>query len=337
MWPTGSQRWCCTLPPQTSSGDIMFRGQSKPIFPARAPSGLDIHSDVSPRDQRVLSHYNHNRLTPALDPGQAASTLSDERRALTIEDTYLAHARAQIAPLMAGVPAQPKAFLDWFERLKQAGPGQGDRLFPWLAKSASYDQMQWFLAQEVAGEAGFDDLVAMTQIKMPTRAKLEMARNYWDEMGRGDPKGMHGPMLEQLARHMNISADIDRTVPEALALGNMMMALAVHRGFAFHSVGALGVIEMTAPGRAAYVAQGLDRLGVSKKQSHYFALHAILDVKHSQAWNEEVIQPLLEEDPRRALPIAEGALLRLWCGQRCFDRYRAHFGLNATTLASQLH
>ena len=49
--------------------------------------------------------------------------------------------------------------------------------------------------QEAAGEAGFDDLVAMTQVKLPTRAKLELARNYWDEMGRGNPKGMHGPML----------------------------------------------------------------------------------------------------------------------------------------------
>ena len=94
---------------------------------------------------------------------------------------------------------------------------------------------------------------------------------------------MHGPMLEQLAHHLDIAAEIETTVPEALGLGNMMMALAVHREFAFHSVGALGVIEMTAPGRAAYVAQGLDRLGVPKKQSHYFALHAVLDVKHSRS------------------------------------------------------
>lgn len=208
-------------------------------------------------------------------------------------------------------------------------------LFPWLAQSASFSQMKWFLAQEVAGEAGFDDLVAMTQVKMPVRAKLEMARNYWDEMGRGDPKGMHGPMLEKLADHLDICAKIDTTVPEALALGNMMMALAVHRKFAFHSVGALGVIEMTAPGRATYVAQGLDRLGVSKKHSNYFALHAILDVKHSEAWNNEVIRPLVEEEPRRARPIAEGALMRLWCGEQCFKRYRANFSLNGAARADE--
>jgi hypothetical protein len=109
----------------------------------------------------------------------------------------------------------------------------------------------------------------------------------------------------------------------------MMMALATNRTFAFHSIGALGVIELTAPGRAAFVSQGLDRLGVPKKQSHYFALHAVLDLKHSAAWNTEVLASLIREDGRRARPIAEGAMLRLWCGKRCFDKYRRHFGFRA--------
>jgi hypothetical protein len=255
---------------------------------------------------------------------------------LALESAFLTKARLEIAPLLADVPSEAGAFISWFERLKHDGPGQGDALFPWLATDASLDQMKWFLAQEVAGEAGFDDLVAMTQVKMPTRAKLEMARNYWDEMGRGDPKGMHGPMLDNLAEHLGLQAEIETTVPEALALGNMMMAFASNRTFAFHSVGALGVIEMTAPGRAAHVVQGLNRLGVPKKQSHYFALHAVLDVKHSEAWNAEVLAPLVAEDPRRARAIAEGAILRLWCGEQCFKRYRKEFGLTATGASLQL-
>jgi hypothetical protein len=89
----------------------------------------------------------------------------------------------------------------------------------------------------------------------------------------------------------------------------------------------LGVIEMTAPGRAAYVVKALNRLGVPRKQSHYFSLHAVLDVKHSEAWNREVLAPLVKEDPRRARALGEGALLRLWCGERCFQRYREEFGL----------
>jgi hypothetical protein len=107
-----------------------------------------------------------------------------------------------------------------------------------------------------------------------------------------------------------------------------MAGLAAHRQYAFHSVGALGVVELTAPGRAAQVDAGLRRLGVPAKFRHYFALHAVLDVKHSAAWNAEVIGPLVEEDPRRATAIAEGALMRLECGAACFARYRAEFGLS---------
>lgn len=300
--------------------------------PLRSAPQFELNESPHPEDgirQRVLSHLNRERLIPGLGEESEGGTYASQRQALTLEKEFLAEARNSVSPMLADVPRDADTFVSWFESLEESGPGQHDPLFPWLAEQASLEEMRWFLAQEVAGEAGFDDLVAMTQVKMPVRAKLEMARNYWDEMGRGDAKGMHGPMLERLAAHLGIKAQIEETVPEALALGNMMMALATNRTFAFHSIGALGVIELTAPGRAAFVSQGLDRLGVAKKQSHYFALHAVLDLKHSAAWNTEILASLIREDGRRARPIAEGAMLRLWCGKRCFDKYRRHFGFRA--------
>jgi hypothetical protein len=132
-------------------------------------------------------------------------------------------------------------------------------------------------------------------------------------------------MLERLARHVEVQPTPDSVIPEALALGNMMVALAHHRRYAFHSVGALGVIEMTAPTRAGYVDRGLRRLGIPAKKRHYFALHAVLDVRHSETWNREVLRTLVAEDYRRAQAIGEGAILRLWHGARCFERYRERF------------
>ena len=35
------------------------------------------------------------------------------------------------------------------------------------------------------------------------------------------------------------------------------------------------------------------------------------------------IRPAVEEDPRRATAMAEGALIRLRCGERCFEAYRS--------------
>jgi hypothetical protein len=285
--------------------------------------------------QRELTKYNAERFKPGLPQHAPPNQIAREAQIACAEIAFVESLRDAIAPLTAAIPAEVDGFIAWFERLKQSGPGQGDPLFPWLAQHASLEQMIWFLLQEVAGEAGFEDLLAMTQVKIPVQAKLEMARNFWDEMGRGGAKGMHGPMLARLADHFGIAPTPDTVVPESLALGNTMIALASHRRYAFHAVGALGVIEMTAPTRAGYVNEGLRRLGVPAKKRHYFAVHAVLDVKHSQAWNREVLRPLVAEDPRRAQAIGEGAVMRLWHGARTFERYRRAFGLvKAASLAA---
>ena len=189
--------------------------------------------------------------------------------------------------------------------------------------------MRWFIEQEAAGEAGFDDLVALTQVKLPTAAKLELARNYWDEMGRGNPRGMHGPMLDTMVQAFQVVPRPESTVWQSLALANLMTALATNRRYAFQSIGALGAIEMTAPDRAQCVARGLARLGFDRTASHYFDLHAVLDRKHSQDWNREVIHSLVDRDPTLARPIAEGGLMRLAAGRRCYERYRREFGLSS--------
>jgi hypothetical protein len=278
--------------------------------------------------QRQLTEYNAGRFAAELPDQAGPDLLADEIVVARAELEFIEALRQAVAPLTADVPDDVDGFIEWFEELKETGPGQGDPLFPFLASRATLEQMKWFLLQEVAGEAGFEDLLAMTQVKMPVRAKLEMARNFWDEMGRGAEKGMHGPMLARLANHFELAPTPANVVPESLALGNTMIALARHRCYAFQSVGALGVIEMTAPTRAGFVDRGLRRLGVPAKKRHYFAVHAILDVKHSQAWNREVLRPLVAEDPRRARAIAEGAVMRLWHGARTFERYRAEFGLD---------
>ncbi|HET7538215.1 MAG TPA: iron-containing redox enzyme family protein [Polyangiaceae bacterium] len=270
---------------------------------------------------RALSASHAQRLNPALDPFDFEADLRREVEVRRVERDFVESERAAVAPALRSVPRRPAAFIEWFEALKASGPGQNDPLFPWLAETADHRQMCWFLQQELAGEAGFDDLVALTQVKLPNRPKLEMARNYWDEMGQGNESGMHGPLLGVLARELKLSTDGEVVWP-ALALGNLMVALATARHYAYQSIGALGVIELTAPGRAECVNAGLKRLGVAGCARRYFALHATLDVRHSQSWNREVLAPLVERMPETAVPIAEGALLRLRAGQRCFEYYR---------------
>jgi len=276
--------------------------------------------------QLQLCRLNDLRLNPGFPQPEWQDDVNEIASLAVVEGEYLEEGRARVAERAASAPTDADDFIDWFEALKETGPGQNDALFPWLAADCTMDEMKWFLTQEVAGEAGFDDLTALTQVKLPVRPKLELARNYWDEMGRGNPKAMHGPLLEALAAHLQLTPAIETTVTEALALANTMAGLAANRRYTYQSVGALGVIEMTAPGRSAATSAGLKRLGVKAGNRHYFALHAILDVKHSLAWNAEAIRPLVESDPRIATAIAEGALMRLECGAQCFERYREELG-----------
>ena len=272
--------------------------------------------------QQRLTRFNRDRLAVAMPSEDWEAALSVETNMRRFEGRWIEAERAQVADRAATAPADPDGFVAWFEALLDDGPGQGDPLFPWLTEHASLDELRWYLLQEVAGEAGFDDLVALTQVKLPDRAKMELARNYWDEMGRGNLAGMHGPMLAALADTLDLHPTIEGTVPESLALANTMVAFATSRRYAWHSVGALGVIELTAPARSAAVAAGLRRLGYGDRDRRYFDLHAVLDVKHSAEWNKEAIRPIMAEFPEAGRFMAEGALMRLECGARCFARYR---------------
>jgi hypothetical protein len=302
---------------------MMHFNVGRPTEPAREelPPAQTLH--------RTLAHWNHRRLQPAAPHDMWEEDLEEEGRMRLLEGRWVEQLRREVRARAAAAPSDVEGFTRWFTDLEKTGPGQHDPLFAWLADEATAEEMNWFLTQEAAGEAGFDDLVAMAQVKLPDEAKLELARNYWDEMGRGNLKGMHGPMLEAAVQELALKPTIDGTVWPSLALANTLTAFATTRRYAWHAVGALGAVELTAPGRVARVGQGLKRLGHPPVVRKYFDLHAVLDVRHAEDWIANCLRPLVRDNPAVAQYLAEGALMRLTCGQRCFEAYRAHFGLEA--------
>ncbi|RYZ88312.1 MAG: iron-containing redox enzyme family protein [Moraxellaceae bacterium] len=288
---------------------------------------LSTDTDASVFHMRLAKH-NACRLAVGVPSHTWENDEFLESKFRILEGRYIEDLRQSISSISQGHEESPSHFVDWFKSLADWGPGQHHPLFDWLEHNANLEEMKWFLTQEVAGEAGFDDLVAYSQVKLPVQAKLECARNYWDEMGRGKRGAMHGPLLERMVEGLNLKPSIDATVWESLALGNTMVAMATTRRYTYQSLGALGVIELTAPGRAVKVAAGMKRLGIDQKLRAYFDLHAVLDVAHSESWIREIIQPLVVENPGCARYLAEGALMRLQCGKQCFDRYSRELGVD---------
>src|SRR5690606_1023435 len=80
------------------------------------------------------------------------------------------------------------------------------RVYEWVAADATWDELVSFLALEGGPDAGFDDLVAACQIGLRGEPKLELARNYWDEMGRGTLEEIHTELHHQLCDAIEMPA-----------------------------------------------------------------------------------------------------------------------------------
>jgi len=241
-----------------------------------------------------------------------------------LDKSWLTSQKTRIQECLATAPENSEAFIAWLESLLNSGYGQNHSLFDYLESNASRADFEFFMTQELATEAGFDDLVAMTQVQAPHQVKLELARNYWDELGNGTLEKMHSVQLGWVAEALNIQSPEGHYQGihwQPLALSNMMLAYASRRSYFYQSIGALGAIELTAPSRCEKVTKGLKRLGLTNCQYRYYALHAVLDIKHWQGWRDDVLRPLLGENPKAYLAIAEGFLMRLLAGNDCFNVY----------------
>ena len=196
---------------------------------------LRLHEVVNDDPERLhhaLTRFNVRRLRPALPHADDVANIWENAAALVLEREFIERERERVAPLLRDVPSEPDAFVTWYEFLREQGPGQGDDLVPWLGEHATAADMRWFLRQEMAGEAGFDDLLAMTQLQLATGPRLELARNYWDEMGRGKEGAMHGPMLGAVGEEFGLHEDDPEPVVwESLALANLLVGLAANRPY----------------------------------------------------------------------------------------------------------
>jgi len=292
------------------------------------PQGVE---DIDPGTlHRGLNAFNRARLVPSTPSSHWATELSTMRAAEEIEARFVEEERARTRQQVACVPHVAHEFVEWFVALRDTGPGQYDPFFDFLAEEATRREMRYFIQQEYCGEIGFDDLIALTQVRLPTRAKVELARNFWDEHGRGNLDDVHGLLYEAMVHELGVGETPDTALLwETLAVANLLTALACNRRYTWQSLGALSVIELTSPTRAVRIARGLERLALSDLGCRYFRLHSVIDVDHWNAWLAEVIVPLVTASPALAVPLAEGALLRLNAGARLIGRYRSELDLDA--------
>jgi len=254
-------------------------------------------------------------------------------------------ARLQGSPVVASIKARLEA--DWLVELEAAWESAGqlaqsttpeevvkamrviaakDRLpdaYQWVAKQASWEQVVDFLALEGGPDGGFDDLVAVCQVGLSGTAKLELAKNYWDEMGQGDLAGVHTTMYEGLVDAIDLPhiprAELPVEALERAALGGM---LATNRWLQPEMIGALGLLELQAGPRCRLVLQAFDRLGAPVGAYPFYAEHAEVDPIHGKDWMDKAIEPLARETPEWGPRMVRGAWWRSTLNLRFFEAVR---------------
>jgi hypothetical protein len=189
-----------------------------------------------------------------------------------------------------------------------------DRLpaaYKWLARTASWEQVVTFLALEGGPDAGFDDLVAACQVGLSGAPKMELATNYWDEMGDGDPDAVHTTLHDRLVAAIDMpripAADQPVSALARTALGGL---LATNRWLQPEMLGALGLIELQAGPRCRLVVQALDRCGAPADAYPFYEVHAEVDPRHGKDWLDNAIAPTVDAQPDWAPRIVRGALWR---------------------------
>jgi hypothetical protein len=189
-----------------------------------------------------------------------------------------------------------------------------DRLpavYKWLARSADWDEVVRFLAIEGGPDAGFDDLVAACQIGLTGAPKMELAVNYWDEMGNGDPAAVHTTLHDQLVEAIDMPRlPLTQQPVSALARAALGGLLATNRWLQPEMLGALGLIELQAGPRCRLVLQALERWGAPAAAYPFYEVHAEVDPRHGKDWLDKALVPTVTSQPEWGARILRGATWR---------------------------
>ena len=236
------------------------------------------------------------------------------------ERDMIARARRQQPLNEAALPESGAAFAAWYKQAAFMHPLYEHDLYAFLASEATRPQIEWFLTMEAAGEAAFDDLVALGQVGTRGEVKMEMAQNFWDEMGNGKTHAVHTHLFYRLIEGLAIEPPEADDLPwQVLGGVNVMLWACLARRNAFRAQGALGAVELLAPQRCTRLVHGALRLGIAKRTVSYYGAHAIIDIGHAEGWLEHVVAPQVDSVPTSRVGIAEGLMVRADASLDYFD------------------
>lgn len=198
-------------------------------------------------------------------------------------------------------------------------------VYEWLAEEATLEQVREYLSLEGGPDGGFDDLVAMCQIGIDGPAKVELAQNYWDEMGNGRVERVHTELHRKLSRAIRLREVPRHELPvEALQRAGLGSVLATNRWLQPEMIGALGLIELQAGPRCRKVVRALERLDCGWDALDFYTEHADADPRHGKDWVDKVVGSL-QDNGEWGVRIVRGARWRAAVNRQFFTSMHERF------------
>jgi Iron-containing redox enzyme len=226
--------------------------------------------------------------------------------------TWLEHEIRQIN--LEGIPRSPISFRQWFLETIANHPSSDHVLYSYLEKQGNRDEFKYFVAQERPVDLEFANHIALSQFGAEGGLKQEMAKNYWDEMGAGNPNKNHAYMYRRVMSLLDVpnTHETEDLTWTALAVNNLFSSLSHYHEFHQMSIGCLAATEMAVPKRFERLVQAGQRLSFPQEVIDYYYFHVIADSDHMSGWLDEVVLPSIARCPEIiADEIALGIMLRL--------------------------
>ena len=238
-----------------------------------------------------------------------------------LEEGFLARLEAADAERGWDLPEDPVAAV----RAIQAA-GLVPDVYRWVAEEATWPELVEYLALEGGPDGGFDDLVALCQVGLSGGPKVELAQNYWDEMGNGQLEAVHTELHHRLVEAAGMPRPAREDLPtEALERTVLGTTLATNRRLQPEMIGACGLLELQAGPRCRKVVQGLRRLGAPVGTFPFYEEHAVADPRHGRDWMDKVLAPLAASRPEWRAAMVRGARWRSTTNAAFFDATSRRF------------
>lgn len=249
-----------------------------------------------------------------------------------LEQAWEAAERKKYEAHLSSLPPLSE-FHGWIQKLVENHQSCGIHpIFFFLRDEATFPQMRDFTLQETPLEMLFGDIVALMLPGIYGQIKVELAKNFWDEVGHAEDECVHRNLRARLMEACDIPADCYRSdinlfIAEELALINSYLCIAGNRAKLNQLIGMMLATELVIPGRFEYLIAAWRRLGFKDETLTYLIEHTTVDVVHAQDWLNIVVMDVLQANPATMADIVYGVCLRLdlalAVSDRLFERVKA--------------